>query len=509
MSQKNVLIRGTLILTISGLLTRVLGFFYRIYLADALGAESLGIYQLVFPVYGLCYTLFASGNQTALSKMIAAHRQEEHRHILSKTILLAVSTAGLLLLLVTLFAPFIAERLLMEERSASSLKILAVSFPFCAVTACINGYYYGQKKAFVPAATQFLEQTVRIAAVFLILRTLSKTGAPFTCEMAVLGLLAGEIASMAFNTVSMFVGRDAIRSSKLTVFPDTARRRGSTPNITHKPSVLPVYPELLRISLPITGNRFTINLLHSAETILLPTFLKLSGASPSEALSLYGILNGMALPFIFFPSTVTNSLSVMLLPAVADASAKGQQGVLRRTIRAGLRYSILISILCLGIFLCYGADMGNLIFHNPTAGSYIQTLSWLCPFLYLNTTLGSILNGLDQAPAVFLQNVIASSIRILFLIFLVPRFGMNGYLWGMLAGALCLTLLHTRTLRRIVPGIGLPGKLILQAAAIVSGGLWLSRHLPAFLPETSLVMLALRCVIVCALFLPLFLGSKL
>ncbi len=135
MSQKNLLIRGTLILTVSGLLTRILGFFYRIFLADALGAEALGIYQLVFPVYGLCFTLFAAGNQTALSKMVASYHKERHRQLLLRTLFLALTSALVLCVLLILLAPFIAEQFLREGRAAGSLQVLAFSFPFCAVTA--------------------------------------------------------------------------------------------------------------------------------------------------------------------------------------------------------------------------------------------------------------------------------------------------------------------------------------------------------------------------------------
>ena len=502
MSQKNLLIRGTLILTVSGLLTRILGFFYRIFLADALGAEALGIYQLVFPVYGLCFTLFAAGNQTALSKMVASYHKERHRQLLLRTLFLALTSALVLCVLLILLAPFIAEQFLREGRAAGSLQVLAFSFPFCAVTACINGFYYGQKQAGVPAATQFIEQVVRILVVYALTKLLS--GRQFTCEMAVFGLLSGEIASMVFNSLSLLFQK------KHQNYPYRQVPSFQQPSIK-QPAQKAIYPELFKISLPITGNRFTISLLHSAEAILLPTFLKLSGCSPVDALSLYGILNGMAMPFILFPSTITNSLSVMLLPAVADASAKNQQATLTRTVSTGIRYSILISILCTGIFLLYGYDMGRLFFHSTTAGDYIRTLSWLCPFLYLNTTLGSILNGLDLAPTVFLQNVLASAVRILFLLFLVPQFGMSGYLWGMLAGSLCLTFMHLYTLQKSVSNLQAPAGILFFASLTVAAGLWISRRLPlSFLPggDAGLPSLAVRCLFVCLIFLVLFFGTE-
>ncbi|WP_312495517.1 oligosaccharide flippase family protein, partial [Anaerosporobacter sp.] len=69
---KNSIIKGTLILTIAGFATRIIGFFYRIYLSNLLRPEDMGVYQLIFPVYGICFTLYASGIQTSISRLVAA-----------------------------------------------------------------------------------------------------------------------------------------------------------------------------------------------------------------------------------------------------------------------------------------------------------------------------------------------------------------------------------------------------------------------------------------------------
>ena len=69
---KNSIIKGTLILTIAGFATRIIGFFYRIFLSNILTPEEIGVYQLIFPVYAICFTLYGSGIQTALSRLIAS-----------------------------------------------------------------------------------------------------------------------------------------------------------------------------------------------------------------------------------------------------------------------------------------------------------------------------------------------------------------------------------------------------------------------------------------------------
>ena len=72
MNLKNAFLRGTLLLTFAGLISRFMGFFYRIFLANMIGAEGMGIYQLIFPIYSVCFSLCASGIETSVSKLTAA-----------------------------------------------------------------------------------------------------------------------------------------------------------------------------------------------------------------------------------------------------------------------------------------------------------------------------------------------------------------------------------------------------------------------------------------------------
>ena len=71
LSRKNTIIRGTIILTMTGFLSRFMGFFYRIFLSRTFGEEGVGLYQLIFPVYALCYSLTTAGIETAISRTVA------------------------------------------------------------------------------------------------------------------------------------------------------------------------------------------------------------------------------------------------------------------------------------------------------------------------------------------------------------------------------------------------------------------------------------------------------
>ena len=89
---------------------------------------------------------------------------------------------------------------------------------------------------------------------------------------------------------------------------------------------------LLTMSFPLTLNRLTLNLFTTIENLLIPYQLKLFGYSSSDALSIYGILTGMAFAIIMFPTVLTNSISVLLLPVVSEAQAKHNDRLIREAI---------------------------------------------------------------------------------------------------------------------------------------------------------------------------------
>ncbi|WP_312370004.1 putative polysaccharide biosynthesis protein [Lachnoclostridium sp.] len=436
---KNTIIKGTLILTFAGLLTRLIGFFYRIFLSKALGAETLGLYQLIFPVYGICFTIYASGIQTAISKLVAEEAAKgstkSAKRVLKTGVLLSVTIASILSIIIYNSSDLIATKLLLHPESASSLRILAYVFPFCGITACINGYYYGLKKAGVPALTQLVEQIIRVGFVYFAALYFGGGKIKATCELAVVGIVFGEIASNIYNLISLITQKKEHYSS--AGVEDQYQSR--------------FLRALFKMSVPLTANRLFISVLHSFEAILIPAMLQKSGLTASEALSLFGILNGMAIPFLLFPSTITNSLSVLLLPAISEASAKQNTKLIAHTVSVSLKYSLILGIFSTGFFLFFGSPLGMSVFHIEEAGTYLVVMAWLCPFLYTATTLSSIINGLGKAHLTFLNSVAGLSLRIILLALIIPKFGIYGYLISVLISQLLTTALDVIIVVKNIP----------------------------------------------------------
>lgn len=496
MSEKHVILKGAFILTAVGFINRIIGFFYRIFLSQAIGAEGMGIYQLIFPVYAMTFSIAVSGIQTSISKYAAAKNALQDKKGCRNVLFLGTSLSFGLSVLVAWFlytyADPVSSRFLMEPRCASLLKLISWSIPFRSVHACITGYYYGLKKTSIPAVTQLLEQLTRVTASYLTYMILLERGLPVTPLIAVVGMVAEEVVSSLFSVTAL-----------LFHFMRSAKSSGSAQAQT---GLMGQLRGILTLSIPLSGNRVLLNILQSVEAVCIPQRLRLFGLSASASLSVYGVLTGMALPLILFPSAITGSISIMLLPSVSEAQARGNRRQIISTIENALRYSLLLGILCTGLFLALGEDMGTLLFHDASAGSFILTLSWICPFLYLGTTLGSVLNGLGKTVTSFLQNTGALLVRILFAWFAVPAFGITGYLWGVLASELLTSFSAIYVLRREYDFHFDSLRWIVRPAwiLIVIGGILLSvqKVLSFFFQwQNSLPALALSAVFMCGSYL--------
>lgn len=491
MSRRKTLLVGTFILTLTGMVSRVIGFFYRIFLSQAIGAEQLGIFQLVSPVYGMALAVCSAGIQTSLSRFVAA-KTEKKDCTGALHFVVTGTSVSLILSLVCAFSVYhfsepLGRIILGEPRTVPLLQITAFSLPLSVIHSCIAGWYFGRNKTGIPSISQLLEQTARVLSSWIIYLVILQNGMAPGALLAAIGTLAGDVVSSIFSLIMM----------KLEISRTDYHIRSLTSPVRY-------LKLLFAMSFPLMANRVCMSFLHSMEAVLLPARLQAGGASVSEALSIYGILTGMAMPLILFPSSVTNSVSVMLLPDVARNQASGNYRSIAATISQTIRFCLILGIFCLGIFFLLGDSMGMILFHTDAAGAYLKVLAFLCPFLYLDSTLSSILTGLGKTRQVFGQNFLGHGLQIAFVWFAVPVLGIPGYLYGLLFSEILTCVLRLLSLYRTTPfsfqavsGLLLPS----GAMAVTCGGILFLSSIPGIQKISGLALLTLKCVAALSLYL--------
>jgi stage V sporulation protein B len=431
----NPIITGTFFLTLSGLITKFIGFFYRIFISRIYTEEALGIFGLTAPVMMLVNSVCAIGIQSAITRYVAASNNEDSSDSYSYLfigMIISVALSTIMAYIVFNYSLFISTEIIGERRCAPLLKLCALSFPPAAIHSCINGFFYGKKKTFCPSTSIIVEQTVRVITVFALYRVTLSFQANISLSYLCIGILTGEFCSAVFSLITLAISSHlqniAVRWS-----------------LSYKKAAA-----IASLAIPISLNKIFIGLIATYETIKLPQMLVVSGLSSKEALSIYGVFSSMAIPLIMFPLALTGSVSSLLLPSVSEDESKGNFSHIRKTIIISTLFCFFIGMFCFIFFFIFANFIGEWIFNSDIAASQIRSLSFICPFLYISGSLSSILHGLGKTGSTFIFNLVCSVFRIAFVVLLVPKIGFAGYIYGNLCSQILLDLLIILALRRFI-----------------------------------------------------------
>jgi len=427
---KNTLVMSTLILTLASLITRIFGFIFRIYMSNVMGAEALGLYQLVFPIYILAWTISSAGISVAVSKLVAteiAKRQHGNAlRIIKIAVLLSVSIGCIISVILYVFADPIATHVIHEPRTTLSLKYLSVCIPFMAATSSIKGYFYGKQEMGKPATGQVIEQVARMVSIYLLAGFFIAKGLEYACALGVIGMSMGELVAFVYVYAAY---KNDIKKQPI-----------SRPSLARYQALL----TLLTLSIPLTFNRFITSLLKSVENILIPIKLQEFGFTNHQALSVYGQFTGMTMPLIMFPSMITMSLATALIPAVSHAKAARNEKQLQYTVSKTIQFTMLIGVGSTALFMTFPHEIGMVFFNQPAVGNMLYALSFICPFFYLQSTLLGVLNGLGKQLQTLIGSIIGSLICISIICLVVPHKGLIGFIAALIISSSFTTILHLR-----------------------------------------------------------------
>ncbi len=416
--KKVLFIKNAMVLTVTSLILRLLGVVFRIWLSAEIGSEGIGLYQIIFSFYILAATFATSGVYTAVTRLVADEMvlgsARSVKKIMRRSFLIISVLAVFSTLLVFFGADFVSSYIIADPRAATAVRTLAFSLFFMGVSSCIKGYFLARRKSIPPSFSQIIEQTVRILSVLFLVKHFSAISVELSCAAILLGDVIAEFSSCLY--LYLYYKYDTRKLQTLT-----GRK---TPDYA-------VGKQLIRISAPITSGKYINSVLRIIESSLVPSRLVKFGISRSAALSFFGMIKGMALPILFFPSSLLNSLSTLLIPEISESVAKGNLRSVRRSVSTIIITTAIFGFIFSAIFFFCGDILGILIYKSGEVGRLIKILAPLVPFMYLDSIADGILKGLDQQLITFRNSVSDSSFRIILIFFLLPLYGENAFIWIM------------------------------------------------------------------------------
>ena len=417
-------LKNAALLTGSDVILRLAGLALRIGLANALGGEGMGLYQLVLAVYGLFITLATAGISVAATRLLTeefSRSRAAARGMLRR--LLAVGAGLGLLALAAQFAlaGLAAQWWLGDVRAAGALRASALGLPWMAVSSVLRGFFLARRRVGPNVVSQLAEQTVRIAAVALALTYTQGRPVGERCTLVLASTALSEGVSCAL--MALFYAHEARRcfGGARAQPPEDAARR------------------LWDILWPVEGGRVLASALHTAENTLVPACLAvyLAGSGGrAAALEQYGVLKGMALPLLTFPFGLLGSLAVLLMPEITQAHVLGQTARLNALLDRMLRLTGFFSALAGALFWAWGPAVAGILYGSAEAGFYLQVLAPAMPLMYLESMVDGAMKGVGEQKAAFRYSVWDSILRLAGVTLLLPRYGMRGFLAVILLSSL-------------------------------------------------------------------------
>ncbi|MBQ3255968.1 MAG: polysaccharide biosynthesis C-terminal domain-containing protein [Oscillospiraceae bacterium] len=411
MRKRTRFIYNTALLTASTLLMRAIGCAFQVWLAGRIGSAGIGLYQLMGSVGGLAVTFAVSGIGFGTMRLVSEELGAGRPRSAGKAVLCCLGYAlffGCLSgLLLYRFAEPIGFLWIEDGRTVLPLRIMAWELPFIALSAVFSGYFTACGRVGRSTAAALSQQLLTIGLTYALLQAVPHGDIAQNCACITLAGTLSEAAGCCALGLLYVIDR-------LTHDRSGASARG-------------LVPRLLGISLPLAVSAYTRSALSTLQHMLTPSGLRKSGLTAAQALSAYGIVHGMTLTVIYFPTCILYVVAQLLIPDLTEAQVQGSCGRINRICTKMLRLSLAYSALtAAGLFLL--ADtlaMG--IYSTPQVADYIRIFAPLVPMIYTDIIVDGCLKGLGLQLWSMGINILESAVSVVLTYVLIPRFGIMGF----------------------------------------------------------------------------------
>ena len=414
------LLAGTVLLTVVGLFSQIVGFFYRIVLSRLIGAETMGLYQLVMPVYSMLMSMTAVGLTVAVATLSAGYQALGDRGAVKDTLRRAIGCFFIVTVplgaLVMLLSDPISVWLIGDARTRLGIVLLVPCVLLTGVENLHKHCFYGIGRVSPPAATETTEQLIRSAAVIALLLILR----PRTGEQKVGIIVTGMVLCEVFSAVT------------LTLLFRRHWRRDPPPPAIHQVS----RRKLAGIALPVSLTSLLGTVLGSANAVLIPNRLVAGGMEAGEAMSAFGVMCGMTMPLLALPTGFVGALCLTMVPDLARRTAGGDRRAAGRFLDRVLCATSLLISPAMALLAVIGPAVGRAVYNEPAVGSY---MTWLAVGTLLScyqTVLSGALNGLGLEKLGARNAIISDVVQLGFTWFTVSHWGVAGFVAGFVLSSL-------------------------------------------------------------------------
>lgn len=421
-SSNNKFLKGTLILTVSSIVVKVIGSLNWIILSRVLGGEGIGLYQMGVPIYLMAITLSSAGIPVAIS-IITAEKLAQKDFLGAKRVfnvsLRLLFVTGLVFASALFFGAhwLIDNHWIRDSRAYYSIIALAPAVFFVTFLASFRGYLQGWQIMTPTAASEIVEQLMRVVTMIVFANMFMPHGLAYAAGGASMG--AGVGAFCALLVLMWFYGR---LKQKLK-----ADLQQQNPLATRE-SARAIISRLLRLALPVSMSSLMLPVVANLDLLIVPQRLEAAGFHISQATEFFGYLTGMAVPLINLATIFTAAMTISLVPAISESRALNDVFGIRAKTRTAFRVALIITCPCFVGMYFLAEKIAALIYNAPGAADAIQTMSVGILLLGLHQISTGILQGLGRTSIPVINMILAAAVKVFlsWTLTAIPTLGIKG-----------------------------------------------------------------------------------
>lgn len=429
-------LRGTFILLIAGLITRLLGFINRIVIARSIGEEGVGLHMMAFPTFILVVTITQLGLPVAISKNVAeAEARKDYteiKRILVVSLVVTISLSIIFTPALILLAPILSNTLFTDQRTYYPLIAIAPVIPIIAVSSVLRGYFQGRQNMKPAANSQILEQVVRITLIAFLTKAFLPYGIEYAAAAVMISSVIGELISLLYLITTFKIKKRFKLRKDFFQFVQSGKK---------------TFNDLMAIALPTTGSRMIGSVAWFFEPIVVSHSLAIAGVAAVTATKEYGSLTGYAMPLLMLPSFITYSLATSLVPAISEANSKNDHKLIEYRLQQALRFAFLSGGLAVIVLYVLADPLMKLMYGSTKGSDFIRLMAPFFIFYYYQGPLQAVLQALNLARAAMINSLIGAIVKtaVIFLLATQPSFGIKGVALAIMVGFVLVTILHFAT----------------------------------------------------------------
>ncbi len=409
MKKLNPLLKNAALISVGGLIVKLLGAFYRIPLNNILKADGLGIYQTAFPLYLILMTFTGSSATNAITKIIASGENGEAVVKKALTVILPLGILGWLVM--TSFSGILSD-LQGNPRAKLSYIALAPSLVFVSAISVLRGYFQGKNNMKPTVFSQITEQTVKIGAGLILcylFSTAPEKGAFFAC----LAVSLSELSALIYLYIKY------------------RRQPDKTTCLNEKYPVKRLIGQLLPIALISC-------VLPLAKVFDSFTAINILSGYAKDANGLYGLYAGSVESLIGMPVAVCYGIAASVLPSLTAANAKNNTAEAKKIVVQAFSYTLFLSAFAFAAIAFFPNLIIKILFSGLSSGSK-KILSELIVFSSINVVLLAVIqtetsvlvaSGKSYAPAISLAAGFALKAAVQIFLLKNPNLNVFGILYA-------------------------------------------------------------------------------